>query len=117
MLEIEFRGKDNKTEEWRYGSLNLFNTESLILEGGKYNPVYPETIGQYTGLKDKDGRKIFEGDVVSIRGDKYQVKYRAPSFMLFPARGIALIADKGLIEKNNVNIIGNIHDMPEMKEK
>lgn len=79
MREILFRAKNKVTLEWEYGSL----LQSEIDTNGKCRcaiaerfaddfcvnmvPVIPETVGQFTGLLDKQGKKVFEGDIIHVK--------------------------------------------------
>lgn len=126
MREILFRGKLIGTGEWAYGNLNrtikgtniITPDETLI---GKYGAVIPETVGQYTGLTDKSGKRIFEGDIVKDSyGDSYVIKYGrcglsccgccyhshdSMGFYLCSEEGYAL-SDEDVWD--NLEIIGNI---------
>lgn len=79
--EILFRGKDKATIKWVYGdythneglnthyiSRNVNNTSRKAWE------VDPDTVGQYAEFKDKNGKKIFDGDIVHLKGDGFDGK-------------------------------------------
>lgn len=136
MREILFKGK-TKQGEWKYGYLYITHNGEYEVEC--YNEtvniervthiVIPETVGQYTGLTDKNGNKIFEGDIVSTkyklgRGCYYVFEvYWNENLCQF-----ALTINRGSYTKNKqydwlqltslkankVEVIGNIHDNPEL---
>lgn len=66
MREIKFRAKRKDNGEWVYGSLDIGNDNWTVrpLLGSRFI-VDPKTVGQFTGLCDKEGKEIFEGDVLS----------------------------------------------------
>ena len=132
MREILFRGKQ-EDGEWVYGwfcpkdlepsTFAVIDTPNIIREKDLlWCEVVPETVGQYTGLTDKNGTKIFEGDIVRATQnrihDECYVGYENGTFMLYPKNG--KIYERTLWEywynDWEVEVIGNIHDNPE-KEK
>lgn len=69
MREIKFRGKGAITNNWFIGSLITFKDGAMIYSDNylSQGAVKPETIGQYTGVKDKNGKEIYEGDILHIK--------------------------------------------------
>ena len=120
MREIKFRGKRKGNGEWVYGSLVAIDMESVTIwtEDHVAHLVDPKTVGQYTGLKDKNGKQIYEGDVlINPKGIRGEIKY-VPEHAAFLAYwkhdgecGYDYL-DKGILMK--CEAIGNIHDNTEL---
>lgn len=120
MREIKFRGKDILHKSWQYGSLAKDEPQkAYYIIDNEYSrgiDVDENTIGQYTGLHDKNGKEIYEGDVLkSIQwNDIYLVKYIGTAFYLCRKgnNGFNKITTWNNAEK--AEIIGNITDNPEL---
>lgn len=122
--KILFRGKRADNGDWVEGNYlevdTLRGCMSLIM-GKNYDEeekcitdhalVIPETVGQYTGLTDKNGRKIFEGDIVRRKERLFTVKYSTEQarFLAFRPNGL-----HDPIAVKYCEVIGNIHDNPEL---
>ena len=134
MREILFRGKDIDTGKWAHGGYSIyphtrFPARPTIYEvdHGCWHPVeiVPETLGQYTGMKDRNGKKIFEGDIVDCWSEgvnaKGTVQQRKDGmWIIYPSWQKLIMWSLCPDEHCNttVKIIGNIHDNPELlKEK
>ena len=119
--EILYRGI-NFQKEWVYGDLfhSYANDDIAVAyyrEGSKtptFDAIFPESFGQYTGLTDKNGVKIFEGDIISL-GDpniKYLTMWRNAGFA---AKLIGASSYIGLTYwASDIEVLGNIIDNPEL---
>ncbi len=165
MRTIKFRGKRSDNEEWAHGSLtsdrdrcyiseSIFIMEKEIeneeeveengefpifmdgLKLGMFYPVKPETVGQFTGLTDKNRKEIYEGDVIEFTvnpsfyinaklGDRYIIEYYGAGFFMKPInwkmRKIDAQNYVGLLPpyqtsnmSNHYEVIGNLHENPEL---
>jgi len=138
MREIKFRGKRIDNGEWVYGFIVRTKDGSFICYDGQYDddlfispeniliPVNPETVGQFTGLRDKNGTEIYDDDitkysyispmdgmekfyiwVVAIKNGMYWLKHI----------GEKKHYDSSLYLKfTQIEVIGNIHENPSLLE-
>ena len=126
MREILFRGKriDNgELVEGYYVETLRYNNLHWIWDGKEYIAVDSATICQYTGLKDKNGQRIFEGDVIewfeqgeSEHPDFGYIEYDEQSFAW---RVCWQRYDPDFMEgmqQEYISVVGNIHDNPELLE-
>ena len=137
MREILFRGQTRRYGEkvrmngekvksnWVYGGIfpnNRGGDFSIIYQQEptieKFT-VYSDTVGQYTGLTDNNGKRIFEGDIVNFKTGYYQFENLIISFDEQTARFVCENKKSGkmpLDSKWSYKVIGNIHDNPELLE-
>ena len=130
-----FRGKRVDTGQWKEGYLlgvqkkvdgkDLF---FIVDKVGEYHRVDPETVGEFTGLYDKDGTGIFEGDIIKYETSGYDdVVYGTINFGKYAIYNIGFCIswlnnlfirqDLGFwLKQREIIIIGNIHDNPELLE-
>ena len=125
MKDIKFRGKRLDNGEWIEGDLLRMNGHWFIFPdpapGGidKYE-VDPATVGEFTGLKDKNGKEIYEGDVMEIPETEFnaeiigRVLFEEDAYYIIPLRGGHLWGLHWSLRKHDAKIIGNIHDNPEL---
>lgn len=146
MRDIEFRGKRTDNGEWVYGYYaHLHKTTYCVKEDCDAHPenelhrmifereqdwglpnyhlqvdVDPKTVGQYTGLKDKNGTKIFEGDIVDVLYDVNYIGVATERIGVFEVvHNGCFMGQKGgvryhFIPSDECTVIGNIYDNPEL---
>ena len=135
--EIKFRGRNDK-HGWLTGHYFVNRGVHFIVEDGIANPlntwedyaVDPDTVGQYTGLKDRNGKEIFEGDILLLSDkDTHQelavVEHGLYGWTFYNPKTVLRYEDGSHTYRAVENcrfmfgtgeIIGNIHDNPELLE-
>lgn len=125
--EIKFRGKTNEMNSWwTYGNLVICdNGDYQIGNCPKYGDIYyrneviAETVGQYTGLHDKNGKEIYEGDVVEITRpcilEKGEVRFINGCFTI-KSKDTLLMLYQCEINNFKLKVIGNIYENKELLE-
>lgn len=129
MRKIVFRGKD-KDGTWVYGDLSVHmdgkpfirtwvqRTTDCLYRSAQ---VDPDTVGQFTGLHDKHGNPIFEGDIVLKRTwprgkSPCSVRYDGGMFHCGYGGGSSTPTHRYTLEDSQIEVVGNVHDNPEIME-
>ena len=118
MREIKFRGKRVDNGEWVFGSLvQGDNMATIVIDYGSGHIqtywVDPQTVGQFTGLHNKNGKEIYEGDIVqrgiiTFSRGKFVGQYYGSNGNLYEEW------EDDLYQENNIEVIGNIYENPEL---
>ena len=116
--EILFRGKSG--DGWHYGLLTKYGNHKwrVVEEDNNMVTVKTNTIGQYTGLTDKNGTKIFENDILQVNyhGDEMGrvcIYYKYAMYLCSIICGDIDFDTLGMLNANyQLEVIGNVHDNP-----
>lgn len=127
MRTIKFRGLRVNRREWVYSTESFVQTDEGICMGlyNEEKDVIPDTVGQFTGLVDKNGREIYEGDILSRKdgGASLIVEFRHGAFGYEYGLEFHAWAGNHNFTFNPFDtdvdfcIIGNIHDNPELLKR
>jgi hypothetical protein len=129
MREILFRGKSQYTGEWVEGYFSMEVGRIPYIQWLEYDDNFHEevveecavildTVGQYTGLKDKNGKWIFEGDIVQFNNEIFVIEYYEDFAAYTPKSPCNMRQAPPItsITTQSFEVIGNIYDNPELLE-
>ena len=119
MREIKFRGK-TPDGRWVYGDLlhaehNFKKGIDIVTDDWKQESVDPKTVGQYTGIRDMDGREIFEGDTIDVENSPAYIAFlpqKGGFVIVYKHFDIPLYGGSAYI-RFDIRVTGTIHDKKE----
>lgn len=120
MRKILFRGKRLDNGEWVEGDLvnSVYKIgDTCVGTYGSFlgmHQVAPSTVGQYTGRQDKNGKRIFEGDIVEHAGKRFVIEY-IEKYCRFAGTRPGIVFAGFAFE--HCEVVGNIHDHPDLMER
>ena len=116
MRKIKFRGKRLWNDQWVYGL--LYTIHCIHVDQIGLITIDPETIGQFTGLHDKDGTELYEGDVVKFHGTNSQsigeIYFNKDRFSMKKYEHLELCSN---LMRSKMKVIGNIHELEMTREE
>lgn len=124
MREYLFRGKMIANGKWSEGNLLVTKQGCCITPDatvlGSYGAVDPETVGQYTGLTDKNGTKIFEGDIVKYGDTVHNVVFEqrnGTAYFGLVYSTLETLSFGHYQDLKQIEVIGNIYDNLELSKR
>ena len=129
MRTIKFRGKTELTGEWVYGFFSMggsvrFEYQNQVerivprylIDDGLLHDVIPETVGQFTGLHDKNGKEIYDGDIIKEDNLIHKILWinEASAFCRCDLKYMDIRYRISRDAMSYIEVIGNIHDNPEL---
>ena len=122
MREIKFRGKSTINGIWVYGYFFVNMGHYVIHNDEVTQPIHPWSVGQFTGLKDKNGKDIFESDIIKASGNgiaeiiwcdldaMFKTKWHDAVYRRIRGESEKIFSNHEI----TLEVIGNIHDNPEL---
>lgn len=124
MREILFRGKRTDTGEWVFGDLlrgGIDYITAIRTRCGENSyevvSVDPKTVGEFTGLYDKNLERVFEGDIIKETFEEIGTQYAEISWSKYGYLKISPFGNWLFADIKDCEKVGNIHDNPELLEK
>lgn len=121
MRQIKFRAQDIASNKWLYGDLRHHKDDVCIFEQGgtKGEQVKRDTVGQFTGLRDINGKEIYEGDIICVEGEPFgYIKWNPKGYFYIHQSTVFDYQDcvevGVMAERYHLKVDSNIYDNPEL---